>query len=448
MIEAGAFATLPDDRIAVGTRRGDVYFITGIDEPKPDPAYHLFATGLDEIFGLALEDDALYVTQSCELTRVTDTNGDGRADRFETVSDAWGYANYHEYAFGSKFDAEGNLYVALGLSASYHSRALFRGWALQVTPDGRVDPDRQRAPQPGWHRCQRTRRALLHREPGAVEFLVQPEERRRPAASWGIPISFNWYAFAPHMGPAPDQPKSGSRILTEKKRIPQLDPYAVIFPYIRMGRSISGFTIDRTGGQVRPVRGPDVSRRLHALDHHARDHRAGQRGVAGRVLSVPRRAVDRHPERPVHARRAPPLRRHQPRLAGARHQAVRAGANRVDRASCRSRSSASRSRPRASAIGFTKPVDADTGANPASYAVTTFTHIYHGAYGGPEVDQTTPTVRSVSLAADGLSATIVLDELLEGHVHEFDLEALRARDAEELLHHDAYYTVNEIPRTP
>ena len=53
------------------------------------------------------------MTHSAELTRVRDTNGDGRADRFETVSDAWGYRNYHEYAFGSKFDAQGNLYVAL-----------------------------------------------------------------------------------------------------------------------------------------------------------------------------------------------------------------------------------------------------------------------------------------------------------------------------------------------
>ena len=103
VIEAGAFCSLPDGAIAVGTRRGDIWFIHGVDEERPEPRYHLFATGLDEIFGLALKDDALYVTQSCELTRITDTNDDGRADRFETISDAWGYANYHEYAFGSTY---------------------------------------------------------------------------------------------------------------------------------------------------------------------------------------------------------------------------------------------------------------------------------------------------------------------------------------------------------
>ncbi len=56
------------------------------------------------------QDNAFRVTQSCELTRVSDANNDGVADRFETISDAWGYANYHEYAFGSKLDANGNQF--------------------------------------------------------------------------------------------------------------------------------------------------------------------------------------------------------------------------------------------------------------------------------------------------------------------------------------------------
>jgi hypothetical protein len=34
VLEAGAFETLPDGRIAVGTRHGDVYLISGYDDPK------------------------------------------------------------------------------------------------------------------------------------------------------------------------------------------------------------------------------------------------------------------------------------------------------------------------------------------------------------------------------------------------------------------------------
>src|SRR4051812_5842501 len=67
VVEAGAFCPLPDGRIAVGTRHGEIHILSGVDEKRPDPAYHLFATGLDEVFGLAYKDGAFYVTQSCEF---------------------------------------------------------------------------------------------------------------------------------------------------------------------------------------------------------------------------------------------------------------------------------------------------------------------------------------------------------------------------------------------
>jgi hypothetical protein len=54
-------------------------------------------------------------------------------------------------------------------------------------------------------------------------------------------------------------------------------------------------------------------------------------------------------------------------------------------------------------------------------------------------------VQSVTLSEDGLRATLVLDKLTLGHVHEFDLGAVRARDGEALLHRHAYYTLNAIP---
>lgn len=97
-------------------------------------------------------------------------------------------------------------------------------------------------------------------------------------------------------------------------------------------------------------------------------------------------------------------------------------------------------------VTFTKPVDQTTGSSPSSYGLSTFTHPYHGGYGGPEVEQTRPPVKSVSLADDGMSARIVLDKLTKGFVYEFDLDPLRSRDNDELLHRHAYYTVNEIPK--
>ena len=43
-----------------------------------------------------------------------------------------------------------------------------------------------------------------------------------------------------------------SRLEIERARVKELVPYAVVFPYIRMGRSISGFMVDRTGGKFGP----------------------------------------------------------------------------------------------------------------------------------------------------------------------------------------------------
>lgn len=42
-MRAGSFEILPDGRLAVGTRRGDIYFIKEAFDSPPLPEYHLFA---------------------------------------------------------------------------------------------------------------------------------------------------------------------------------------------------------------------------------------------------------------------------------------------------------------------------------------------------------------------------------------------------------------------
>ena len=139
-LKAGCFDVLPDGRLAVGTRKGDVYFVEGAFATPPAPKFQLFASGQDEIFGISHRDGDITITQFAEVTRLSDDDGDGRADRYRTLSNNWGYAEGHEFAFGSKHDREGNIWVALGLTGSYHSRQLFRGWCLKVTPDGETIP--------------------------------------------------------------------------------------------------------------------------------------------------------------------------------------------------------------------------------------------------------------------------------------------------------------------
>lgn len=443
VIEAGAFADLPDGRLAIGTRHGDIFFVSGIDAPNPEPEYHLFASGLDEIFGLAWKDNALYVTHSAELTKVSDTDGDGTADRFDVVSDAWGYGTYHEYAFGSKFDPQGNLYVALGLSSSYRSEELFRGWAFKVTPEGESIPIASGLRSPG---------GIGFNEHGAL-FYIESQGPWNSSCSlkhikeggfMGHPISYNWYEFAPNMGPAPAQPESGSRIIIEKEKIPQLDPYAVIFPYIRMGRSLGGFVIDETGGKFGPFENQmflgDYTQSLivRATTEKVNGIWQGacypfREGLSTGILNV-------HftPEGNLISggtNRGWPVRGLKP-YALERLEWTGKPPFEIERITIN---------PSGFDIRFTKPADRETASKPGNYKLSTFTHKYHAGYGGPEIDQTTPKVTAAILSEDGLTATITLDTITKGHVHEFDLAALRESDGGELVHTFAFYTVNEIP---
>jgi hypothetical protein len=94
---------------------------------------------------------------------------------------------------------------------------------------------------------------------------------------------------------------------------------------------------------------------------------------------------------------------------------------------------------------FTAPVDAKSAADPASYTLESYTYIYQGSYGSPEVDHTAPVIKSVVVSAGGLAAHMAVDGLAPGHVHELHLAGVRSAAGEPLLHDAAYYTLNAVP---
>ena len=122
VLEAGGIAMLPTGKLVVSTRRGDSYSVSNPLGKAKDMKVKLFARGLHEPLGIHWNDGWLYATQRCEVTRIKDEDGDGRADIFETVSDGWSInGDYHEYAFGSQFDPDGNMWVVLCLTGSFSS---------------------------------------------------------------------------------------------------------------------------------------------------------------------------------------------------------------------------------------------------------------------------------------------------------------------------------------
>jgi hypothetical protein len=94
-----------------------------------------------------------------------------------------------------------------------------------------------------------------------------------------------------------------------------------------------------------------------------------------------------------------------------------------------------------------EPVDTDIARDTASYTMTTYTYIYQASHGSPEVDHTAPNITRAVPATDGLSVRLYIDAPQVGHVHELHLDGIRARDGLPLLHSQAYYTLNYIPKS-
>ena len=446
-MRVGSFDVLPDGRLAVGTRRGDIFFVDGAFESPPKPKYHLFATGQDEIFGLSWKDGAMTATQFGEVTRISDSDGDGVADRYDTLTNNWGYAEGHEFAFGSKHDPDGNVWVALGLSASYHSHNLFRGWAVKVTPDGKMIPVCSGLRSP----------AGVAPNASGQMFVIESQGPWNGSCSLkplieggflGHPASYNWYPFDPaHDAPA-IEPNSPSRMQIEKKRIKELVPPAVRFPYIKMGRSISGFRLDDTGGKFGPFDNQfflgdyTLSIILRATTEKVNGVWQGacypfREGLDTGIMNVEFSPKGQLMAGGFTTNRQWPVRGAEPYAiqridwSGIVPFEIREINIKKD----------------GFLLNFTKPVDLAVAAKPESYTVKTYTHIYAKGYGSPEVDHTTPKVTKAVPAADGMSVMVYLDKITEGHIHDFNLAPMKSKDGGKLLHKKAYYTVNEIPKS-
>ncbi len=96
-------------------------------------------------------------------------------------------------------------------------------------------------------------------------------------------------------------------------------------------------------------------------------------------------------------------------------------------------------------LTFTEPVDPATASNPQSYTLGTYTYLFQASYGSPEVDHTTPTIESATVADNGKSVRLKISGLQKGHVHELHAAGIQSQSGQPLLHQEAYYTLMQIP---
>lgn len=445
VLEVGAIEMLPQGQLAVSSRRGDIYLV---DRPLAEPEamrFKLFASGLHEVLGLAQRDGWLYATQRGELTRLRDIDGDDSADLFETICDKWDIkGDYHEYAFGSPFDRDGNLWVVLCLTGSFTSDVPFRGWCVRINGDGEMIPTCSGLRSPGGVGMNAAGDMFYTDNQGPWNGTCSLKHLR-PGSFQGNPQGNKWYDLAPKMGKRPAEPRSGSRMMVEADRIAQLEPPAVYFPYAKMGQSASGIVCDTSRGKFGPFENQlFVGDQTHST-----------------VMRVFLEKVDGHYQGACFPFRAGfgsgslalKMTDQGAMFVGGTNRGWGSRGNRpfaLERLDWTGKVPFEvlemHAKPDGFELVFTKPVDKATAEAIDSYKISTYTYIYQSEYGSPEVDHTQPRIRAARVSADGLRVRLVIDPLQRGHVHELHLPGVRSAEDLPLLHDAAYYTLNYIPR--
>ena len=444
-LEAGGLELMPDGKLAVSTRRGDIYLI---DKPFADPPEDIqwtrYASGLHEVLGIHSVGDWLYATQRCELSRIKDTNGDGRADLFESVNADWEITgDYHEYAFGSTPDKDGNIWVVLCLTGSFNSNAPYRGWCVRITPDGNLLPTCSGIRSPGGIGMNATGDMFYTDNQGPWNGTCSLKHLR-PGSFQGHPGGNGWYELTGGIiGPRPADPLSGSRMMVEAKKIPELEPPAVYFPYQKMGQSASGIACDTTGGKFGVFDG-----QLFVGDQtHSTVMRVFLEQVQGHYQGVC------FPFRSGFGSGSLSLKMTDNGLfVGGTNRGWGSRGNKpyaLDRlvwtGEVPFEIREMRAKPDGFELTFTHEVDAKSAADVTSYELQTYAYIYQASYGSPEVDHTKPTITRAVVALDKRNVRLYIDGLQEGHVHELHLPGVRSAANLPLLHQVGYYTLNYVP---
>ena len=72
--------------------------------------------------------------------------------------------------------------------------------------------------------------------------------------------------------------------------------------------------------------------------------------------------------------------------------------------------------------------------------------IFQSAYGSPEVDQGSPKITAATVAADNMSVRLTVEGLKAGNIHELVSGGVKSAEGLPLLHKEAFYTLNRIPK--
>ncbi len=451
VLEVSGILPVAGRRLLVTTRRGELWWVDGAYGPNPKTRYTLFASGLHEPLGVVAAPaprKGYYVAQRQELTRLEDTDGDGRADVFETVAKLPISGSYHEYNFGPVLAPDGNFRLTLNVAFGGATQAPvpWRGWMIEVTPDGQITPVAAGLRSPAGFAV--TSRGAWFVTENQGEWVGSGRLMHvAPGDFTGHPAGLAWSRLpGSTVKLRPDDIKDFGEPMHEvAKKLPGVKPPAVWLPHTVLGISNAGVIEDLTGGKFGPFAG-----QLFVADQgQSKIVRVALEEVAGVWQGAAfafREGFDSGVLRLAHGDDGVLFAGETARGWGA----VGPKQYGLERLEWTGRVpfeiKTVRAEPDGFTLTFTAPVDPAAASDPASYSVGGFTYLYHRAYGSSPVERLACPVRKVVVAPDRLSVRLALACLREGYVHEIKAPGLRsAAGTEPLLHATAYYTLNRFP---
>lgn len=448
LLEVGGMAFLPNDALAVSTRRGEVWIINNPYMKNGNlPAYKLFAQGMHEVLGLNYINGDVYVVQRSELTRLRDLDGDGEADEYKTMY-SWPLAgNYHEYAYGPMLDKDGNMVVTLNLGWINFGESLskWHGWMLKFDKNFNMTPFAAGFRSPAAFALNNNGDIFYSENQG--DWVGSGNVTHVAEGDFlGNPRSLRWSGEpgSPLKLKIEDIPDTGEPKFEVAKRIPALKTPSVWLPHTILGISTSGLLNYDAKGKMGPFEG-----QMFVGDQ-------GQSKV-NRIFMEKVKGVYQGVVFPFREGFSSGILR----LNWGSDGSMFAGMTSRGWGSTGKQSfglqrlewtgvmpfevKTIKAQPDGFELEFTMPVDVAAAKDAASYNVSSFTYKYHHIYGSPPVLQNNRVIKAIQVSADKMKVRLVLDSLKEGYVHEIKAEGVRSDNNLSLMHNYGYYTLNRIP---